>query len=98
MHQPHDYVNQPHDYIPTAVIHDQRRLRINWATAGAYITAALGLGVAIAVTALFLSYRETATTQMSQMRQALSTASQRSRKATATCPACPGGSPRSTMR
>lgn len=74
MHQPHDYVNQPHDYIPTAVIHDERRLRINWATAGAYITAALGLGIAIAVTALFLSYRETVTTQMSQLRQALSTA------------------------
>jgi hypothetical protein len=74
MHQPHDYVNQPHDYIPTAVIHDQRRLRINWATAGAYITAALGLGIAIAVTALFLSYRGTVATQMSQLRQALSTA------------------------
>jgi hypothetical protein len=74
MHQPHDYVNQPHDYIPTAVIHDQRRPRINWATAGAYITAALGLGIAIAVTALFLSYRGTVATQMSQLRQALSTA------------------------
>ena len=74
MHQPHDYVNQPHDYIPAAVIHDERRLRINWATAGAYITAALGLGIAIAVTALFLSYRGTVVTQMSQLRQALSTA------------------------
>jgi hypothetical protein len=74
MHQPHDYVNQPHGYIPTAVIHDQRRLRINWATAGAYITAALGLGIAIAVTALFLSYRGTVATQMSQLRQALGTA------------------------
>src|SRR6266567_6347380 len=74
VNQPHDYVNQPHDYIPTAVIRDERRLRINWATAGAYITAALGLGVAIAVTALFLSYRETVATQMSQLRQALSTA------------------------
>jgi hypothetical protein len=74
MHQPHDYVNQPHEYIPTAVIHDQRSMRINWATAGAYITAALGLGIAIAVTALFLSYRGTVATQMSQLRQALSTA------------------------
>jgi type VII secretion effector (TIGR04197 family) len=74
MHQPHDYVNQPHDYIPTAVIHDQRRPRINWAAAGAYITAALGLDIAIAVTALFLSHRETAATQISHLRQALSTA------------------------
>jgi len=67
-------MNQPHDYIPTAVIHDQRTPRINWAAAGAYITAALGLGIAIAPTELFLSYRETAATQISQLRQALSTA------------------------
>ena len=45
-------MHQPHDHIPTVVIHDQRRLRINWATAGAYITAALGLGIAIAVTGI----------------------------------------------
>jgi hypothetical protein len=74
MHQPHDYVNQPHDYIPAAVIHDEPRTRINWATTGAYITAALGLGIAIAVTALFLSYRGMVTTQISQLRHALSTA------------------------
>src|SRR5437773_10012807 len=74
MHQPHDCVNQSHDYIPTAVIHDQRRPRINRATAGAYITAALGLGIAIAVAALFLSYRGTVAAQMSQLRQAPSTA------------------------
>ena len=70
----HDYVNQQRGHIPPGVIPGQRRLQINWLTAGAYFTAALGLGIAIAVTALFLSYRGTTDAQMSQLRQALSTA------------------------
>jgi len=83
MYQPHDYVNQPNDYIPTAVIHDRRRLRINWATAGAYITAALGLGIAIAVTALFLGYKGSVAGQMSQLRQEVAKAQSAAKSANA---------------
>lgn len=60
--------DQP-NYMPTAVIHDRRR--INWRLTGAYVIAALGVGVAIACLLVLLAYKNVVGTQMTQMRQTI---------------------------
>ena len=52
-------------YMATAVIHDRRR--VPWLTIGGYTLAALALGIAVAVTILFLSYRTATSAQMRQL-------------------------------
>lgn len=55
--------------MATAVI--RKRRHVNWRLIGAYATAALGVGVAIATLLVLFSYKSAVGAQMDQMRQTI---------------------------
>ena len=63
-----DYSTQPH-VAPVHVI--PNRKQVDWRLAGAYIVAALAVGVACACLWLFHSYKVTVAGQMTQLRHAV---------------------------
>jgi len=72
MYQQPDYSTQPHAVTPPHVLPTRRQ--IDWRLAGAYITAALAVGVACACLWLFHSYKVTVAAQMTQLRHAVTMA------------------------
>ena len=72
MYQQPDYGTQPHAVTPPHVV--PTRKQIDWRLAGAYIVAALAIGVACACLWLFHSYKVTVAGQMTQLRHAVTAA------------------------
>ena len=74
MYQQPDYSTQPqpHAVTPSHVVTTHRQ--VDWRLAGAYIIAALAVGVACASLWLFHSYKVTVATQMTQLRHAVASA------------------------
>jgi hypothetical protein len=66
--QPYDQPYPP-PTVATAVIRDRRH--INWRLVGAYATAALGVGVAIATLLVLFSYKSAVQTQITQMSRTI---------------------------
>ena len=67
-----DYGTQPQAVTLTHVV--PTRKQVDWRLAGAYIIAALAVGVACACLWLFHSYKVTVAKQMTQLRHAVTTA------------------------
>ncbi len=66
-------LNAPHHTMPTAGM-IRRHSHVSWRLMGAYIIAALGVGVACACLWLLHSYKTSVQAQMTQLRHAVATA------------------------
>jgi uncharacterized protein HemX len=67
-----NYTTQPHYPAPPHVVGDRRH--VDWRLTGAYIIAALAVGVACACLWLFHSYKVTTQAQITQIRHTLASA------------------------